>query len=109
MPRALLYRARLGHSRCDQDGGRGSEPNGGPPEQPVEADHGQKSRRHGRTEKTFEVVGESGEGEGFGVLGFLRQNVRNGRLESGRERRRSRLEQENQQIDLPDLIDKRQE
>ena len=94
---------RLRQPHRQNQRGRGQEPDHGAAEQPVEADHRQQCGRERRAEQALQVVGEARERQGAGVVLLVGQNIRDGRLEGRREGRGRRLQQEDQDVDLPDL------
>lgn len=111
--RPVVYAAALGGLRTGQhdgnnQGGRGEEANHGSREQRVEADDGQQSRGDHRADDAFEIVCQSRKREGAGVVAFFRKDIGDGGLEGGGERRRCRLQHEDQNVDLPDLVDEGQ-
>ena len=72
------------------------------------ADHGQERGRQDGTEQGFQVVGQTGQRQRPRVFAFLRKNIRDQRLERGREGRGSGLEHKNENVDLPGLGDERE-
>ena len=58
-----------------------------------------------RAEQVFQVVGEARQGQGAGVITFIRKNIRDHRLEQRREACGRGLQQRDQHIDVPDLGD----
>ncbi len=74
----------------------------------MEVDDSQQGSREHRARKAFHIISQPRQGECLGIVALFRQNIGNGRLKSGRERCRSRLKHEDQDVDLPDLADERQ-
>ena len=75
----------------------------------MEVDDGQQDRRERWAEQVLQVVGQPREGERPGVVVLFRQDVGDGRLEGRGEGGRTGLEHEDEDVDLPDLVDERQE
>ena len=107
MPRGTDgLRARQAH-RQDQRR-REQEAKDGAGEEAVEADHGQQRGSEHRADQALEVVGEPRQRQRAGVVALVGQHVGDRRLEGRREPGRRRLQQEDQQVDLPHLGHERQ-
>ncbi len=94
---------RRGHER-----GGGEEPADGAGEQPVVGDDGEQRRGQDRAEQALQVVGEPAQRQGPGVVPFVGQDLGDRGLEGRGGGRRSRLQQEDQDVDLPHLGDEGQ-
>jgi len=72
----------------------------------VKADDGQQRSSQHRGNQAFQVIGQPGQRQRLRVVLFIGKDVRDSGLESRREAGGCRLQDKDQQIDLPDLGDK---
>lgn len=102
------FRRGLGQNRGDDKQGRGDEADCRPGEQPVIAHHRQQRGGECRAGQAFHIVGQSRQRQGPRVIALFREHIGDRRLKGRCERCGSRLQREDQNIDLPDLGHKRQ-
>ncbi len=77
-------------------------------EQRVERNDSQKCCRQHGADEAFQIIGETGQRKRPRVVLLIGKHVRNGCMKGRREGGRSRLENEDQYIDLPDFRNERQ-
>ncbi len=99
---------RGGQDHRDDEDRRGEEADHRPPEQPPVADEREQRGRQYWADQGLRVVREPGERQRPGVVALLGQHIGDHRLEGRGEGGRSRLEDEDQQVDLPHRTDERQ-
>lgn len=103
-----LGRCGGGEEDGGDQGGGGQEARRGAGEEQAGRDEDEQGGGQRRAEQVLQVVGEAGEREGAGVVALVGQEVGDRRLEGRGEGGGGGLEQQDQDVDLPDLGDEGQ-
>jgi hypothetical protein len=105
MPRGWF---RTGQQDRDDESSGGGKPHHRSKKERIVAHHRQQEPGRHRADDVLEVIDQPRQRQRTRVARLVRQHVRDGRLEGRREGGGRRLQQEDQDIDLPDLGDERQ-